>query len=196
MKREEAEVEVVMPSRSVIARLPREIREELNRRLMDGGFAGYSSLSVWLRKQGYYITRSEIKDYGNKLEQRLEAVRLATAQARAVVAASPEDDNRMSEALIRLVQHHLFNILVELNPQDPKQADLRAIARMVAELGRSSIMQRKFAEEMKEKVAGRVNAATAKVMDVAAAAAANGNGGGLSEEGEAEIRRALLEITK
>ena len=53
--------------------------------------------------------------YGQKLEQRLELLKIATAQARAVVEAAPDDD-RINEALMRLVQQNLFAVLVEVEP--------------------------------------------------------------------------------
>ena len=68
-----------------IAALPRSIRDELNRRLLEGDLSNYASLSQWLRKQGYQISRNAIAQYGSKLEHRLETVRMATEQARAVV---------------------------------------------------------------------------------------------------------------
>jgi hypothetical protein len=187
--------DVVVSRRSRIAALPRELREELNRRLTAGEFQGYLGLAQWLRRKGYGISGKEIRDYGGKLEQRLEAVRIATEQARAVVAASPDDDNRMGEALLRLVQHHLFTVLVELNPQDPKQADLRNLARTVAELGRAAIMQKKFAEELRERVAQRVATAQAKVMSTVREAAEGRPRQGLTPQAEQEIRDALMEIS-
>ena len=186
--------DVVLPRRSRIASLPRELREELNRRLTGGEFQGYLGLAQWLRRKGYAISGKEIRDYSGKLEQRLEAVKIATEQARAVVEASPDDDNKMGEALLRLVQHHLFTVLVELNPQDPKQADLRNLARTVAELGRAAIMQKKFAEDLRERVAQRVAVAQAMVMSTMRTAAEGKPRQGLTAEAEKEIRDALLSI--
>lgn len=173
-----------------VARLPREVREELNRRLMAGSFANYGSLSEWLRKQGYNFSLKSISKYGGKLEHRLEAVRLATAQARAVVEATGEDDIKLNEALLRLVQQHLFAVLMEIDP-DPKQQNLRTIARSVAEMGRASIMQKKYAEELRTAVKARLTVAAHRVVDVARA-----EGGGLTPEAEAEIRRTLMEVTQ
>ena len=42
----------MMPARSKITQLPDEIRAELERRLITGGFSDYSSLELWLRDQG------------------------------------------------------------------------------------------------------------------------------------------------
>jgi uncharacterized protein YutE (UPF0331/DUF86 family) len=173
-----------------VSRLPRELRDELNRRLTAGSFSNYASLSVWLRKQGYNFSLKSITKYGGKLEQRLEAVRLATAQARAVVEATDGDDLKLNEGLLRLVQQHLFAVLMEINP-DPKQQNLTTIARSVAEMGRASIMQKKYAEELRNTVKARLTVAACRVVDVAKA-----TGGGLTPEAEAEIRRTLMEVTQ
>jgi Protein of unknown function (DUF3486) len=163
--------------------------------LVDGSFANYGSMSVWLRKRGYNFSLKTISKYGDKLEQRLEAVRLATAQARAVVEATNDDDDKMNEALRRLVQQHLFAVLVGLSP-DPKQQNLTAIARSVAEMGKASIMQKKFVEEMQRKLAVKLGVAESKVIEAARAAAAMGEKGGLTEQAEEEIRRALMEVVR
>jgi len=184
-----------MLSDPIVAKLPREIRDELNRRLVDGSFANYGSLSVWLRKQGYNFSLKTISKYGDKLERRLEAVRLATAQAREVVEATGGDDDKMNEALRRLVQQHLFAVLVELSP-DPKHQNLNSIARSVAEMGRASIMQKKFMEEMAKKLATKLAVAEGRVVEAARAAAGAGPSGGLTAEAEQEIRRALMEVVK
>lgn len=185
-----------MLSDPIVARLPRELRDELNRRLVEGSFANYGSMSEWLRKRGYNFSLKTIRKYGDKLEQRLEAVRLATAQARAVVEATGgDDDDKMNEALRRLVQQHLFAVLVGLSP-DPKHQNLTAIARSVAEMGRASIVQKKFAEEMAKKLATKLAVAEGRVVEAARAAAAVGEKGGLTAEAEEEIRRALTEVTR
>jgi hypothetical protein len=110
--------------RGKIKRLPPEIREELNRRLVNGGFSDYRGLSRWLEEQGYEISPSAINTYARRFEQRLEAVRLATAQARAVVEAAPDDDDRINQALMKIVQTTLFEMMIDLNDTRQKLADV------------------------------------------------------------------------
>src|SRR5262249_44580796 len=95
-------------SRPRISALPRAVRDELNRRLLKGNLSSYSSLSQWLKDQGYQISPRSLAKYGNKLERRLETVKMATEQARAVVDMTEGDDATLNEALLRLVQQHLF----------------------------------------------------------------------------------------
>jgi Protein of unknown function (DUF3486) len=177
-------------SRPRISTLPRAVRDELNRRLLKGNLSSYASLSQWLKDQGYQISPRSLAKYGDKLERRLETVKMATEQARAVVDMTEGDDATLNEALLRLVQQHLFAVLVELTPEATR-ANLSALTRCVAEMSRASIMQKKFADEMRTRVEARLADAAQKVVEMAKA-----EGTGLTAEAEDEIRRTLMEITQ
>lgn len=118
--------------------------------------------------------------YGQEFEDRLSAARLSTEQARAVVAASPDEDNSVNDALIRLVQERLFTLLVDANAA---KIDLPKMARAVADLGRTSISQRKYMAEVK-----------AKVEEAAAAVDKIARKGGLTAETADQIRAQILGI--
>lgn len=98
-----------------IARWPAELRAELDRRLVSGGFRDYRGLSRWLEGRGYEISPTALNHYAHRFEQRLDAVRLATAQARAIVETAGGDDDRINRALARLVQTAMFEAVVEMN---------------------------------------------------------------------------------
>src|SRR4029077_20676568 len=115
---------------------------------------------------------------------------MAAAKARTVVAASAEDDGHMSETLLRMVQQHLFSVLVELTPE-ATQASLSVLTRCVAEMGRAALAQTKFAEEQRGKIEARLAGAAHKVVETAPA-----DGNGLPAEAESEIRRTLMEVTQ
>jgi Bacteriophage Mu, Gp27 len=98
-----------------IRRLPAEIRKELDQRLIEGNFTDYRGLSAWLEERGFEISPSAINYYARKFERRLEAVRLATAQARTVVAdTAGADDGHLQQALMNIVQTTLFEMMIEL----------------------------------------------------------------------------------
>jgi hypothetical protein len=181
-----------MAPRSKILRLPPKLRAELDRRLIESGFSGYAALARWLGEQGCPITGSKVHRYGRKLERRLETLRLATEQARAVVKAAGGADDTVNEGLMRLVQGDLFNVLLEIREIDPKKADLNALARNVASICRSAVQMRRLAEEMRCGIGKRVKAAERKVVE----AARRGAAGGLSAQAERKIRAALLEIAE
>lgn len=173
-----------MPAPSKVAKLPEEIRAELDGRLIRGGFAGYEALAAWLTEQGFEISKSALHRYGSQFEERVSALKAATDQARAIVAESPDDEGAMGEALMRLVQEKLFSVLLEVNV-DPEKVNINSLARSIAELGRASVTQKKYASEVK----ARADAAASVVDRVA-------KRGGLSPESVAEIRTAILGIPK
>lgn len=188
-----------MPPRSKVERIPKQIRDELDRRLVDGGFQGYRELAAWLGEQGFHLSHQNVGRYASKLERRLDAIKLATAQARAIVEASPDDDGKINEALMRLVQQHLFWLLVDLERKDAGgkrkveakrklgELNLGRLARVVSEMARTQVMHRRFIEETRATVAARIDEAGRQVRVITEKA-------GLSPEAEAGIRKALMEI--
>lgn len=108
-----------MPARSKITGLPDGIRVELDKRLITSGFSDYSTLEAWLTEQGFEISRSAIHRYGQGFEAKVAAIKVATEQAKAIAAAVGDDDGAMNEALIRLVQQQAFDVLVNMQTEDP-----------------------------------------------------------------------------
>ncbi len=139
-----------MPQRLKVLSLPEDIKKELDKKLIDGGFSGYEALSSWLSEKGYEISKSALHRYGIEFEQRLAALKVATEQARAVVEASGDEEGSMNEALIRLVQQEAFNVLVKLSEED-KNSLLPKLGVMVAKLSKASVDQKKWMAELKKK---------------------------------------------
>ncbi len=142
-----------MPSRSKISQLPPEIQEELNKKLIENTFSGYDGLEDWLEGMGFQISKSAIHRHGQEFEKKLVALKLATDQAKAVVDGSPDDEGAMSEALIRLMQQKAFDTLMNLSGD--QDISLTALGRMIADLSRASISQKKFMEEVRGKIAAK-----------------------------------------
>jgi len=92
----------------------------------------------------------------------------------------------MGDALLRLVQQKMFDVLVECeNPID--QDNLPKIARAVADLGRTTISQKRWREEMRDRLTAQKSAAAKKITE-------EETRGGLSPEAAATIRSILLNI--
>jgi len=171
-----------MADRSSILDLPEVTRAELDSRLIKGGFRGYQELETWLRGQGFEVSKSSIHRYGSKLDQRIAELKRSTDQAKALVAAAPDDSADMSEALMRLMQEKLFTLLMDMEV-DPENASLGAIAKAMAPLARASIALKKHAAEV-----------ALKARDAADAASRIAQRGGLSEGSADEIRRLIMGI--
>lgn len=173
-----------MPPRSKVELLPEAVRDELNKRLIANSFSDYVGLSDWLMEQGFEIKKSALAHYGAAFEERCAALRVATQQAKAIVAEVGDDEDAMSDALMSLAKERIFTILKDLQV-DPAKANLASITKAIAQLGRASVNQKKFATEVREKAKAAADAA-AKIA----------RKGGLSKEASDEIRAAILGIAK
>lgn len=152
-----------MPARSKITMLPEAIKAEVNRRLIAGNFADYASLAEWLQAQGFEISRSAIHRYGQEFEDKCEAIKIATEQAKAIVGVAGDDEGNMNEALIRLIQQLSFDILVKSQEGDLGDI-LPKMGVMVAKLSKASVDQKKWQRDMKEKAVQAVKNIETKVQ--------------------------------
>lgn len=173
-----------MAKRSKVAALPTEIREWLDSALIDSNFSGYEQLAAELKKRGYDIGKSSVHRHGDALETRLQTLKIASEQAKAIVESCPDEGDAMGEALTRLVQEKMFNALLEMNV-DPSKQSVTSMAKAISEVAKASTQQKKWAFEMRQKakkVAEEVDALTKKA--------------GLSDETAAQIRAKILGIAE
>ena len=138
-----------MPERSKIAGLPAEIKDELNRRLVDNSFSDYRGLSAWLAVKGFEISHAAVHRHGSQLENRIERVKFATEGAEALLAGLPDDSGAVDEANLRLAQESLFRLLMASEEGDAKAiiGACRAIAEMSRARTSIRIDRRKIAGE-------------------------------------------------
>ena len=172
-----------MPPRSKVAGLPAEVKSWLGQCLAENNFSDYEALSAELTERGYAISKSALHRYGQNFEDRLSALKMASEQARAVVAAAPDEEGAVNEALMRLVQEHLFKLLMS----EGGQYDLPKVAKAVAELGRASINQKKWMAEHRQTIRAEYAAEAAKAVSEELRGQ-----DGMSEQLESRIRGILL----
>ncbi len=173
-----------MGRRSKIDLLPKAVREELERHFAAGDFAKDEALFALLKADGYDISRSSVQRRRQRFEEHLAALRLMTEESAAIVAVARDDEGQVNDALVRLVQSKLQGVLIELDLDTP---NLTKIARAVADLGRASVGQKRWAQEMRARLEKEKVAAAAKIGQVTKAA-------GLSDAAEAKIRAVLFGI--
>lgn len=174
-----------MGERSKVLALPDAVRSELDQRLVAGGFGGYVELEAWLRNAGYELSKSSLHRYGSQMERRLAELKRSTDEARALVAAAPDDSDAMARATMQMLQQRLFGLLRDMDEIDPDSVDIAKIAKAMAPLVRASIAQQEFMREVKERAAVAADAADRIAKT-----------GGLSADSAAEIRRAILGIAQ
>jgi len=175
-----------------IKKLPPDLKEELDRMLTEGTLHSCRQLAKWLGDNGFEISHAAIHKYGQRFERRLDSVRIATEQARIVCEQFKDDDEQMQNALMRLVQTRLFEVLSATNETETGEANaeeatvapvnVTALARSVSGLARAETEHRKWAER------ARANVAEAeKKVDEAQAK-------GLSKDAAEQIKAVLMEI--
>jgi hypothetical protein len=168
-----------MGQRSKVDFLPPDVRAELDAKLFDSSFSGYEHLERWLESKGYSIGKSSLHRYGSKLEERMAQLKASTQQARALVAASPDDAGDMAEATMRLMTEKLFTLLMEVD-LDPESADLGKLAKAMAPLARAQIALRRY----KAEVQAKLEEAAKRVQEAASA----GGMGSITPDQLAKIR--------
>jgi hypothetical protein len=173
-----------MGQRSKITQLPEDVRAELERRLVQSSFSNYDALARWLSEKGFEVHRSSVYRYGAPFEKRLKAMQAATQQARAIVEATPDDEGAMSEALMRLCQEKVFDILLQIDV-DPETVDLHKLTRSVADMQRASVTLRRYQAQVRDRAK-----AAADALDKAAA----GAGGRITQETLDRIRSEIYGI--
>jgi hypothetical protein len=165
--------------RSKVTQLPKEVKAWLDQALIENNFSGYEQLEKELVARGCVIGKSSIHRYGQEFEDRLRAVKLATEQATAIAAASPDDGGAMNDALIRLVQEKAFQALLKMEEGAP----LKEIGLMVARLSNATVKQKQWATEVREKAQSVADS----VVDLIAK-------GGMSEASQEIARKKILGI--
>jgi hypothetical protein len=175
-----------------IKKLPPDLKEQLDQMLMGGTMHSCRQLSKWLGDNGFEISHAAIHKYGQKFERRLDAIKMATEQARIVCEQFKDDDEQMQSALMRMVQTRLFEVLVAANERTTESADgeeatiapvnITALARSVSGLARAETEHRKWVDRARAGVA-----AAEKKIDEAQAK-------GLSKNAAEQIKAVLLEI--
>jgi hypothetical protein len=169
----------------VVTILPKELRAELDKRLIDNSFSDYRGLEEWLQARGYQISRGSLQRYGSDFEDRLAAISRATQQAKSIVEASPDREGSMNNALMSLIQTRLIDVLGGNAAID--DVTLARFAQAVAHLGKATVQQKRWAEDMRERLENEKRAAGEKIEEIT-------RDGGLSAEAARAIRAALMGI--
>jgi hypothetical protein len=138
--------------------LPSEIRERLDRELIERGFGDYDAISDLinglLEEAGYEIvlSRSGIHRYGQVVEQRIAAIKVATEQAKAITDAVGDDAGKMGSALISLVQEKAFDVLVRMTDIDPEEVNFEKLTFAIAKLNSAAVQQKKWQSEFEQRL--------------------------------------------
>jgi len=158
-----------MARRSGVLGLPPAVRDWLDQALIAGNFSGYHLLEEALQAKGYALSKSALQRYGQPLQRRLSAIKASTEAARLIADSAPDDQGKLSEAVIALVQTELFETLVNLQDAAAEETDpgarvrlLGAAAKNIADVSRASVNLKKYQAEW----ADRARAAAEQVKGI------------------------------
>jgi len=171
-----------MPRRSKVKSLPKAIREELDEKLVEQGFQGYEELAEWLDEKGFDISKSSVHRYGQEFEDRLEALRIATAQAKEITEQVGDDEGALGDALTAVVQEKAFGLLTSMEMEE-QEVEFTSLMNAIARLQKASVKQKKFRQEMREKAQQAADDAEEIARDE-----------GLSDQAAEQIREKILGI--
>lgn len=135
-----------MAPRSKVYKLPPELKEWLDAELVRRGFGDYVQLAADLKARGADISKSTLHRYGAPFERQLARVKMATEQAIALVDATPDDEDKLASAVIRVTQEKILNALMEVD-LDPESVDINKLFRNAAEIGRASATNKRASRE-------------------------------------------------
>lgn len=173
-----------MPKRSAIETLPEKVKSKLQRKLVERGFSGYSDLAEWLAEQGFEISRSAVHRYGSAFEESLKRAQLSSQMAFAFASAVPDDEGKLNQATIRMLQDRIFGLLVDLDAGEVEPKTIASLTRAVSELSRADVNLRVKMSEIRTRTEEAAKEAD-KIVKSA----------GLSEEQASMIRAHILGIT-
>ena len=177
-----------MAPRSKVHTLPPQLKEWLDNELIARGFGDYVQLAADLKARGAEVSKSALQRYGSPFEKRMAQLKMSNEQARALVDAAPDDEDKLGAAVIRLTQDRIFQLLVDLEI-DPESVDVNKLFKNAAEIGKASVTQKKFTMEARAAIE---DAARKKVLEEQRAKLeAMPTKGGVTAETKAAIREAL-----
>ena len=178
-----------MAPRSKVHSLPPELKEWLDAELVKRGFGDYVQLAADLKARGADVSKSSLQRYGSPFEQRMAQLKMASEQARALVDAAPDDEDKLGSAVVRMTQEKIFTLLMDLEI-DPKDVDINKLFKNAAEIGKASVTQKKFSLEVRKEIE---EAARKKALeDAAQQASETGRQHGLSAAGVDALRTAIM----
>lgn len=177
-----------MPRRSKVLTLPPQLKEWLDGEMLRRGFADYEQLATDLKARGADLGKSTLHRYGSAFEKRMAQLKMASEQARALVDAAPDEEDKLGSAVVRMTQEKIFGLLMEIDV-DAEDVDINKLFKNAAEIGKASVALKRFS--MEARAAIKEEARRELLERQRAQLEAMPNKGGVTPETKSAIREAL-----
>lgn len=174
-----------MAQRSKVHTLPRELKEWLDAEMMRRGFADYVQLAADLKARGADVSKSALHRYGSQFEKRMAQLKMASEQARALVDAAPDDEDKLGSAVVRMTQEKIFQLLMEIDI-DAEDVDVNKLFKNAAEIGKASVAHKRYSLEARAAIRREA------LEQASQQAEASARKQGLSADGVSALREAIM----
>jgi hypothetical protein len=176
-----------MPKRGFETRLPKDVREELDRQIVDGRLT-VDQLWTWLRERGVEVGRTAVHRHMQSVEQVAAQMREAREAASAIVSQLGPDaaEGKIGQMLIEVTQNIAFKIAREkLLQEDGPGLGMEELMFLT-----SSVQKLVSAQKTDQDRIAKIRAEALKSAASRAEEAAKGKG--MSKETVAAITHAIL----
>lgn len=186
-----------MPPVPKIAKLPQELRDWLQRTLIERAHGDIQAVTDELQEMlreaniAVYIGKSAVGAESLKIKRAQEAIRATTEAAKLIAATASDDTDSRSEAAMAIVQSEVFELLLKVREADDEMDPVERLAVMndaalgLSRLSRARVNQARWSQEVKE----RAKSAADAVSKIAKT-------GGLNASQVSEIRAQILGIAR
>lgn len=139
-----------MPPRSFASKLPKELREELDRQIVDGRLS-VDDLWTWLKGRGVEVGRSSVHRHMQSVEEVAAQMREAREAAAAIVSQIGPDaaEGKVGQMLIEVVQNIAFKIAREkLTDPDGPGLDMEGLMFLTSSVQKLASAQKTDADRI------------------------------------------------
>lgn len=129
-------------SHSKIDGYPIELKDAINKAIMDKGMT-YQQIADMINEAGYKIGRSTVGKYAKRFNQKLESIKLAKEQAKALIETSAGLKMDLAEATTMASLQLLFDLLINTQAGELDKNTLNAI-KAASMLEKSAVSREKL----------------------------------------------------
>lgn len=180
-----------MGKKSFASQLPPDLREELDRQIVDGRLS-VDDLWAWLKARGVEVGRSSVHRHMQSVEETTAQLREAREAAAAIVGTLGPDaaEGKVGQLLIEVTQNIAFKIARErLNRADGPGLDMEELMFLTSSIQKLTAAQKTDTDRI-------VKIRQEALKGAAAAAARAAKAGGISKDTVDAITRAVLGVAE
>lgn len=135
---------------SKISDLPDNVKEQFDAWLLDTSNT-YTDISVWLKSQGYDISKSAVGRYAIRANKAAQRVTETLERTRAIAKAVEQHPNLDYTKASRMVMMDGLMQRVSTAEEDFQEMPLDKAGRLIASLSRAEVYEQRVRQEMKKK---------------------------------------------